>query len=150
MCIAGCTFFEERMFSMSEEMQTKGDEQRSYVVAGAKLSCSKGDQSSTLKMPISHGVFTKNKAQMNTMDFKPQVNIQPFGLCSSLANPTVAAATAANNGILTPQPCTPVVTMPWINGKTDQLIENYPALTNQSTNMCLYSGTIRVEDDGQE
>lgn len=135
---------------MSEEMQTKGDEQRSYVVAGAKLSCSKGDQSSTLNMPISHGVYTKNKAQMNTMDFKPQENIQPFGLCQSLANPAVAAATSANGGVLMPKPCTPMVTMPWINGKADQLIDNYPALTNQSTNMCLYCGTIRVEDDGQE
>lgn len=135
---------------MSEEMQTKGDEQRSYVVAGAKLSCSKGNQVSTLNMPISHGVYTKNKAQMNTMDFKPYENIQPFGLCHSLANPTVAAATAANNGVLTPKPCTPMITMPWINGKVDQLIDNHPALTNQSTNMCLYCGTIRVEDDGQE
>lgn len=135
---------------MTEEMQTKGDEQRSYVVAGATLSCSQGDQTSILKMPVSHGVYVKNKAQMNILDFKPFVNIQPFGLCQTLANPTVAVATAANNGVLTPMPCTPVVTMPWINGKDDQLVENFPALINQSINMCLYCGTIKVEDDGQE
>ncbi|MGE7090729.1 DUF4280 domain-containing protein [Lysinibacillus sp. NPDC048646] len=135
---------------MADEMQTKGDEQRSYVVAGAKLSCSQGDQTSSLQMPMSHGVYVKNKAQMNTMDFKPGVNIQPFGLCQTLSNPTVAAATAANNGVLTPMPCTPVITMPWINGKADQLIEKSPALINQSINMCLYCGTIKVEDDGQE
>ena len=135
---------------MSEEMQTKGAEQRSYVVAGAKLSCSQGDQISILAMPQSHGVYVKNKAQMNTMDYKPYVNIQPFGLCHTLSNPSVAAATAANNGVLTPMPCTPVVTMPWINGKDDQLIEKQPALINQSINMCLYCGTIKVEDDGQE
>ena len=135
---------------MADAMHTKGDEQRSYVVAGAQLSCSQGDQTSILKMPVSHGVYTKNKAQMNTMDYKPNVNIQPFGLCQTLSNPTVAAATAANNGVLKPMPCTPVVTMPWINGKSDQLIERFPALTNQSTNMCLYCGTIKVEDDGQE
>jgi len=135
---------------MADEMQTKGDEQHSYVVAGAKLSCSQGDQTSILKMPVSHGVYTKDKAKMNTMDYKPYVNIQPFGLCQTLSNPTVAAATAANNGVLKPMPCTPVVTMPWINGKSDQLIENSPALINQSTNMCIYCGTIKVEDDGQE
>ena len=131
-------------------METKGTEKNSYVVAGATLSCTQGDQTSRLTMPVSHGVYVKEKAQMNRMDFKPSVNIQPFGLCQTTANPSVAAATAANNGILTPMPCTPVVTMPWINGKDDQLIENSPALTNQSLNMCLYSGTIKVEDDGQE
>lgn len=135
---------------MSGEMQTKGGDQRSYVVAGAKLSCSQGDQTSILKMPVSHGVYTKNKAQMNTMDYKPNINIQPFGLCQTLANPIVAAATAANNGVLKPMPCTPVITMPWINGKDDQLIENHPALISQSINMCMYCGTIKVEDDGQE
>ncbi|MED4351061.1 DUF4280 domain-containing protein [Schinkia azotoformans] len=131
-------------------METKGTEKKSYVVAGATLSCTQGNQTSRLTMPVSHGVYVKEKAQMNVMDFQPSVNIQPFGLCQTTANPVVAAATAANYGVLTPMPCTPVVTMPWINGKDDQLIENFSALTNQSFNMCLYSGTIKVEDDGQE
>ncbi|MEC1180068.1 DUF4280 domain-containing protein [Metasolibacillus meyeri] len=135
---------------MSEEYQTKGAAQFSYVVAGATLSCSQGDQTSKLQMPVSHGVYTKNKAQMNTMDFKPNTHVQPFGQCQALTNPVVAAATAANNGVLRPMPCTPMLTMPWLNGKDDQLIEGQPALTTQSTNMCLYCGTIRVEEDGQE
>ncbi|WP_081796940.1 DUF4280 domain-containing protein [Bacillus ndiopicus] len=135
---------------MAEPLQNKGAVQLSYVVAGATLSCSEGDQTSILQLPVSHGVFLKNKAKMNEMDFKPNVHVHPFGLCQTLANPAVAAATAANKGVLKPMPCTPVLTMPWINGKSDQLIENYPALTTQSTNMCLYCGTIRVEDDGQE
>lgn len=134
----------------ADDFQTKGDEQRSYVVVGATLSCSQGDQTSILTMPKSHGVYVKGKAQLNIMDHKPFVNVFPFGKCHTLANPTVAAATAANQGILRPMPCTPVVTMPWIDGKSDQLVENAPALINQSTNMCLYCGTIKVEDDGQE
>ena len=137
--------------SFNDDMpQTKGDEQRSYVAAGATVSCSQGDQTSVLTMPVSHGVYMKDKAQMNIMDHKPYANINPFGKCHTLANPAVAAATAANQGVLRPMPCTPVVTMPWMNGKEDQLIEKFPALINQSTNMCLYCGTIKVEDDGQE
>ncbi|MBE1555939.1 DUF4280 domain-containing protein [Sporosarcina limicola] len=136
--------------SNTSEMQTKGDEQRSYVVAGATVSCSQGDQTSILTMPTSHGVYVKDKAQMNIMDYKPYTNIQPFGKCHTLANPTVAAATAANQGVLQPMPCTPVVTMPWIDGKADQWVEKFPTLVNQSSNMCLYCGTIKVEEDGQE
>ncbi|MCL6559916.1 MAG: DUF4280 domain-containing protein [Firmicutes bacterium] len=125
-------------------------EQKSYVVAGATLSCSFGSKQSKLKTPLSHGVYIKQKAQMNIMDFKPNVNIMPFGKCSSLTNPTVAAATAANNGVLKEMPCIPVVTTPWMNGKTNVLVEKFPALLDKSTNMCLYCGKIAIDDDGQE
>ena len=121
----------------------------SYVVIGAILSCEFGDAPSTLKLPISHGVYLKNKAQLNIMDFEPNVNIMPFGMCDNLSNPAVAQATDANDGELTPVPCSPVITMPWINGKDDNLIENFPALLSKSTNACIYCGQIIVEDDGQ-
>jgi hypothetical protein len=84
------------------------------------------------------------------MDYKPNINIMPFGLCSSMANPAVAAATAANNGVLTRMPCTPVVTMPWMNGKQNVLIAKHPALLNKCTNQCMYAGIISIVDDGQE
>lgn len=127
----------------------KTGEKQSYVVAGAILSCSFGDKFNRLKMPFSHGVYIKGKPQMNIMDYVPNVNIMPFGKCSSLSNPSVASATAANNGVLTPQPCTPMTTMPWIDGKTDVLVEGQPALLNKCTNCCLYAGIIKIEDDGQ-
>jgi hypothetical protein len=123
--------------------------QHSYVVIGAKTKCSFGDKQGQLKLPLSHGAFIKDKAQLNIMDFKPILNITPFGKCKSLANPTVAAATAAHHGKLTKMPCVPVVVMPWIQGKTDKLVENFPALLNTSTNMCMWCGRITITDDGQ-
>lgn len=125
-----------------DELEVKGGGLQSYVVVGATLSCTQGDQTSKLSTPYSHGVFLRGKPLLNIMDYKPYVNILPFGLCCSSQNPGVVAA----NG---PVPCTPMITMPWINGKDDQLIEKFPALINKSTNMCIYCGTIRVEDDGQ-
>ncbi|MBG9944721.1 hypothetical protein ABD77_22725 [Brevibacillus formosus] len=131
-------------------IQQSSAERKSYVVVGAILSCSSGSKQSRLKMPFSHGVFVKGKPQMNIMDFVPNVNIMPFGKCSSLQNPTVASATAANNGVLKPMPCTPLTTMPWVDGKADKMVGGHPALLNKSTNMCFYCGQIKIEDDGQD
>lgn len=121
----------------------------SYVVMGATTECTWGSTDSKLIVPFSHGVYIKGKAQLNIMDFKPVINILPFGLCSSMLNPLVAAATAANQGRLTKMPCVPVVVTPWIMGKNDDLIENFPALLNKSMNMCLFCGMITINDDGQ-
>ncbi|TQK62413.1 uncharacterized protein DUF4280 [Brevibacillus sp. AG162] len=131
-------------------IQKSSAERKSYVVVGAILSCSSGSRLSRLKMPFSHGVFVKGKPQMNIMDFVPNINIMPFGKCNNLKNPAVASATAANNGVLTPMPCTPVMTMPWIDGKPDKMVGGHPALLNKSTNMCFHCGLIKIEDDGQD
>lgn len=134
---------------MSLKISEDTSDEYSYVVTGATLSCSYGDAPSILKAPKSHGVFLKGKPKMNIMDYKSNVNVMPFGMCSSMSNPAVASATAANYGNLTPMPCTPVITMPWINGKDDNLVENKPSLLSISTNSCIYCGDIIIEDDGQ-
>lgn len=123
---------------------------QSYVVQGAKLKCSFGDREGKLQIPTDHGIYIKEKPQANIKDFQPQVNILPFGQCSSLNNPTVKAATQANRGRLKPMPCVPNITMPWINGKADKEVGQQPALLNKSTNMCMWCGRITIEDDGQE
>ncbi|MCX7746229.1 MAG: DUF4280 domain-containing protein [Clostridia bacterium] len=121
----------------------------SYVVQTAALKCSFGDKQSSFKVPMNHDTFINDKPQGNIMDHKSNVNILPFGKCSSLANPVVAAATAANKGVLKKMPCIPATNTPWINGKTDVLIEDFPALLKSSTVMCMWCGVISIEDDGQ-
>lgn len=70
------------------------------------------------------------------------VNILPFGVCSSVANPMVASATAAALGVLVPMPCIPVTVAPWIPGSPTVLIANMPALNNTSKCLCMWGGSI--------
>lgn len=120
-----------------------------YVVDGASLRCSFGNREGTLKVSSDRETYLHGQLQANSQDFIPSVNIMPLGMCGSLSNPAVAAATAANYGRLTRMPCTPVITMQWINGKADTLIEGSPALLNTSTTMCMWCGKIIISDDGQ-
>lgn len=85
----------------------------------------------------------------NIMDNKSFVNILPFGMCSSMANPTVAAATAAALGVLTPMPCIPVTIAPWMPGSPTILVGGMPALTAQSKLMCNWGGVIQIVFPGQ-
>jgi hypothetical protein len=83
------------------------------------------------------------------MDHVPMVNIMPFGMCISPANPTVAAATAAALGVLTPMPCIPATTAPWVPGAPTVMIGNQPALDNMSKCMCMWAGVISIVFPGQ-
>ena len=67
----------------------------------------------------------------------------------SIANPTVAAATAAALGVLTPMPCVPLTVAPWTVGAPAVLINNSPALTDDSQLMCSYAGVISITYSGQ-
>jgi hypothetical protein len=82
-------------------------------------------------------------------DNAPFANITPFGMCTSLANPTVAAATAAALGVLTPMPCVPVTPAPWVPGAPTVVVGAMPALTLQSKCMCTWGGVITVVQPGQ-
>lgn len=118
------------------------------VCSGATLRCSFGlAPSSLVVLPINR-VFT-NTPDANILDNKPLVNIMPFGMCSSLANPEVASATAAAGGVLTPMPCVPVTPEPWVPGSPTVLIASSPALNNSSTLMCIWGGVIEVINPGQ-
>ncbi len=120
-----------------------------HVCMGAMLQCSFGAAPSTLVVLPANKVITSNMPAANIMDNKPMVNILPFGVCSSLANPMVAAATAAALGVLTPMPCIPVTPAPWVPGAPTVLLGNMPSLQNSSKLMCMWAGVIQVLVPGQ-
>ena len=120
-----------------------------HVCSGAMLQCSFGlAPSSLLVLPVNQ-TFTSYMPAANIMDHVPMVNILPFGACTSLANPTVAAATSAAMGVLTPMPCIPATTTPWVPGSPTVLVAGSPALNDSSKLMCMWAGVISVSMPGQ-
>ncbi len=104
--------------------------------------------SSLVVLPVRTKMLS-NVPRGNIMDFAPMVNIMPFGMCTTPSNPTVAAATAAAMGALTPMPCIPAVTTPWMPGNPMVLVQGQPALTRTCCNMCMWGGQITFTTDGQ-
>jgi hypothetical protein len=119
------------------------------VCNGATLQCMMGMAPSSLVVLPVNRVNTGNQPDANIMDNVPLVNIMPFGMCMSPANPAVAAATAAAFGVLTPMPCIPVTTAPWTPGAPTVILANFPTLDNQSTLMCMWAGVIQVVSPGE-
>ena len=119
------------------------------VTTGAMMMCTMGVAPSTLNVLPVNKVMASKKPAANINDNKPFVNIPPFGMCRSPANPTVAAATAAALGVLTPMPCTPVIPAPWTPGKPVTMIANMPIVNNTSKLMCAYAGMISITFAGQ-
>jgi hypothetical protein len=70
-------------------------------------------------------------------------------MCTSPANPQVAAATAAALGVLTPQPCIPMTTAPWVPGSPTVILADQPALNNASQCICTWAGVITISNPGQ-
>lgn len=115
---------------------------------GAVLTCSFGMAPSSLTVLPTARVMAGTPAA-TIADCKPMVNIMPFGMCQSLANPTVAAATAAALGVLTPMPCIPVIAGTWIPGSPTVTIGGQPALNQSCKCMCAYAGVIQITSPGQ-
>jgi uncharacterized Zn-binding protein involved in type VI secretion len=113
------------------------------ITATAQLTCSFGMAPSVLSVIPSSRVLVEGKPAASVMDFAPMTNIAPFGMCMSLSNPIVAAATSAALGVLTPMPCLPVTT-PWKPGASKTKIGGLPALTLGSTCQCNWGGIIQI------
>lgn len=89
------------------------------------------------------GVFANDLPVGTMVDVIPMVNIPPFVLCHSPANPMVIALTAAALGVPTPAPCIPAPVSPWIS-PSNVLIDGIPVLTEGATCMCAWAGTIEL------
>jgi Domain of unknown function (DUF4280) len=83
-------------------------------------------------------------------DSLPMANIPTFGMCGTLSNPVVAAATAAKLGVFSPAPCVPAVASPWTPGATKVMINNTPALHQGCQAMCMWGGVITISNPGNK
>lgn len=113
------------------------------------MTCSFGVAPSSLLVTSNFQTLGMNKPAATIMDNAPIANVPPFGMCSSLANPTVASATSAALGVLTPMPCIPVTAGPWAPGSPTVLIGGKPALNANCKLMCNWGGVIQITFPGQ-
>src|SRR5579862_851961 len=77
------------------------------------------------------------------------MGMAPSSLVVLPVNPSVAAATAAALGVLTPMPCIPVTTSPWVPGAPTVILGGNPTLDNTCTLMCMWAGVIQVVSPGE-
>ncbi|MDB9494118.1 DUF4280 domain-containing protein [Spirulina major CS-329] len=121
------------------------------VTMGAMMQCVPFGAAPSSLIVIPKGIPVTAPAMLaaTVMDFAPIVNIPPFGVCTSLANPTVAAATAAALGVLTPMPCIPATVGPWQPGALKVKIGAFAALSDTSICNCAYGGVIKITMPGQ-
>src|SRR6185369_14347019 len=98
------------------------------VVSGAKLKCSEGTSQGSLTVLPTNKTDSEDEPAATVDDYVPMLNIASFGMCKTQANPQVASATSAAQGVLTPMPCIPVVTSAWSPGSDDVTINGTKAL----------------------
>ena len=111
------------------------------------MACSFGTMPSVLNILPGANVMSMT-ALVTIMDNLPMSNIMPFVMCKSPSNPTVAAATAAAMGVLTPMACVPIFSNPWSPGNSQVLIGGKAALTSDSMLTCAYGGVIKIKYAG--
>jgi hypothetical protein len=119
------------------------------VCNGALCQCSLGMAPCILVVTSVTNVLDSGLPMASIMDNKPAI-LAIFGVCTSMANPAVAAetATAPTLGVLTPQPCSSVILAPWTPGSPTVLVSGKPALSNSSKAMCVYGGVIQIVNPG--
>ena len=119
------------------------------VCTGAMLQCSFGVAPATLAVLPANRTMVSGMAAATIMDNAPVANIAPFGMCTSMSNPVVIAATAATMGVPTPMPCVPAPAGPWAVGAPTVMLGNMPMLNNSARLMCAWAGVIQIAVAGQ-
>ena len=109
------------------------------LVQTAVCTCSFGAAPATLMVSSQQTVKMCGMTAATIMDNK----FPTFGMCSNPANPTVASATAAALGVLTPMPCVPLTIAPWAPGSPTVLVCGKPVANNSCKLICGYGGVIQ-------
>ena len=118
------------------------------LCTGGVLRCNMGTTPSTFQGGCARTRLVGRPAG-TVADHVPNRHVPPFGLCRSLANPSVASATSAAQGVLTPMPCVPVLASPWTPGAVRTRLEHKRALLETDTLACQWTGVISVQQPGQ-
>ena len=120
------------------------------AVDGAVLTCSFGTAPCTLRATSQQMCQADGKPMATIQDMAGKTYIAGFAMCTSLANPQVASATAAALGVLTPQPCNCMAAAPWINPGKAPLVKKVPCLRSDAKLMCMNGmGVITITAPGQ-
>lgn len=115
------------------------------VCSGALVKCMFGTFPTPLQTLPLHRTFIQGRPAATIFDHKPFVNIAPFGICNSPANPAVVAARLVG----AVAPCAPIVPAPWIPGSPTVLLGDVPVLSQASKAFCVWAGMISVAMPGQ-
>lgn len=113
------------------------------VVQTATCTCSFGAAPAVLTVTSQQTVSICKMPAATIQDGAALSNVPTFGMCSNPANPTVASATAAAMGVLTPMPCAPA-TVAWAPGCPTVTVCKRPLLNSTSKLTCSYGGVIQV------
>lgn len=119
------------------------------TVMGALIQCNQGAAPVSLLVLPTACTLGCSMPAATVMDFVPFLNILPFGMCKSVMNPMVIAATAAALGVLTPMPCIPMTVAPWSPGCPTVQLGGQKALNNSSKCTCAWGGQISINFAGQ-
>lgn len=119
------------------------------VCLGAQMRCTLGTGASNLIVTSQFKSKIQGRPVATIFDHAPNQNVPPFGLCLSLANPAVAAATSAAAGVLTPQPCTPVTPGPWVPASLRSKASGKPLLQDNACLQCAWAGRISITNPNQ-
>jgi hypothetical protein len=117
---------------------------------GTLLRCSEGTTPSALTVLPAHRTLAGGQPAATVQDFVPLTNVMSFGMCNSLANPAVAAATAAKMGAFTPAPCVPATAAPWVPGIPTVLVGGNPTVDMTCKLLCLWAGVIQPVTAAQQ
>lgn len=112
------------------------------VTAGAMLMCPMGTVPTPLVVEPEGAMVGAPAPAATIMNFVPFMNIEGFGVCHSPGNPACLNPTGEG-------PCVPAIVAPWAPGAPNVLINDVPALTNDSVCECTLGGVIEITEPGQ-